>query len=111
MRCMNAGSNEFKVHGGFVFRPCRDFGGIDAKCVMFTRPAMDGCKAWVILGTIKNCPKGGSTFIQQVDGFEQVVGCDLPEGQFSFIAGTFDHLDEVYVVFPVPGKAEVVVHI
>ena len=26
------------------------------------------------------------------------------------VAGTFDHLDEVDIVFPVPGQAEVIVH-
>ncbi len=27
-----------------------------------------------------------------------------------FVASMFDHLDEVNIVFPIPGEAEVVVH-
>jgi hypothetical protein len=42
--------------------------------------------------------------------FEKIIGSDLPEGQSPFVAAMFDHLDEVDVVFPVPGKAEIVMH-
>ena len=50
------------------------------------------------------------TFIQRGDGFEQIVGCDLPESQSMFVTGFFHKADKVSIVFPVPGETEVVVH-
>ncbi len=77
---------------------------------MLTRPAVDRFETVVVLGAVKDRTEGVFPSVKRINGFEQVIGCDLPEGQFFFAAGTFDHLHEVHVVFPVPRKAEVIVH-
>jgi hypothetical protein len=50
------------------------------------------------------------TLVQGRDGFQQVIGRDLPKGEILFVAGMCNHLDKINIVFPVPWEAEVVVH-
>lgn len=107
---VNARADEFEVHGGFVFRPGGKFGRVDAAFMVFPCPVVDGQEAVVALRTVEQGVKGTFAGVEGMDGFEQVFGRDLPEGQPVFMAGLFDEADEVNIVFPVPGEAEVGVH-
>ena len=71
---------------------------------------MDRLEARVVLRAVQDGSKGIFPFVQGVDGFEQIVRGNLPEREPAFVTGLFDHLDEVKIIFPVPGQTEVVMH-
>src|ERR1043165_4054779 len=110
IRCVNTRADQLEMHGRFVFGPFGNLSRIDAEGMMFARPAMNGFKASVVLGTIKYGTKGIFTFIKASGRLEKVLGSDLPEGESLFVAGTLDHLHEIQIILPVPWQAEVIMH-
>ena len=49
-------------------------------------------------------------FVQRVDRLEQVIRSDLPEREPVFVAGFFDEVKKINIVFLILRQADVVMH-
>ena len=110
VRRVNPRTDQFEVHRGFVFRPLREFRWINATLVVFPCPVVDGEETVVTLRAVEQDVERTLSFVQRIDGFKQVIGIDLPSGQALLFADFFDEVNEINIVFPIPGETEVVVH-
>ena len=109
VRSVKAAADEFQVHGGFIPRPDGTLLRIHAKRSVPDCPIHQRLEARIGFGSaVEEGCEGNFPIFQSCQHLVQGLRGDLQERHAARSAGGFDQVDEVGVILPVPGQAQVV---
>ena len=107
--CIQPAADKFQVHGGFVLRPDSQFLWIDAENTGLARPVHQRLEA--VIGfrrPVKERGKGNIPLASPARVESRFSSVTEKNDCPTLTQADFEHVDEIAVVFPVPGKAQVV---